>query len=44
MLYLALARLPFSFRTVNLKTGIQKIAEYPAVNRWALFRRCAIAA
>ena len=23
ILYLALARLPFSFRTVNLKTGVQ---------------------
>jgi hypothetical protein len=28
MLYLALARLPFSFRTVNLKTGVQKTPEY----------------
>ena len=29
MLYLALARLPFSFRTVNLKTGVQR-----ARNTW----------
>jgi len=36
MLYLALARLPFSFRTVNLKTGVQKEAEYLAVNRWGV--------
>jgi hypothetical protein len=27
MLYLALARLPFSFRTVNLKNGVQKQPE-----------------
>jgi len=36
MLYLALARLPFSFRTVNLKTGVQNEAEYLAVNRWGV--------
>jgi glutathione S-transferase len=35
MLYLALARLPFSFRTVNLKNGVQKQPEYLAVNRYA---------
>ena len=35
MLYLTLARLPFSFRTVNLKTGVQHTAEYQAVNRYA---------
>ena len=34
MLYLALARLPFSFRTVNLKFGLQKQPEYLAVNRY----------
>lgn len=34
MLYLALARLPFSFRTVNLKNGVQKTPEYLAVNRY----------
>src|SRR5215467_1931137 len=34
MLYLALARLPFSFRTVNLKIGKQKEPEYLAVNRY----------
>jgi glutathione S-transferase len=34
MLYLALARLPFSFRTVNLKTGKQREPEYLAVNRY----------
>ena len=36
MLYLALARVPFSFRTVNLKIGVQKEAEYLAVNRWGV--------
>lgn len=36
MLYLALARLPFSFRTVNLKTGVQNSPEYLAVNRWGV--------
>src|SRR5438132_8313260 len=36
MLYLALARLPFSFRTVNLKTGVQRSPEYLAVNRWGV--------
>jgi Glutathione S-transferase, N-terminal domain len=36
MLYLALARLPFSFRTVNLKTGAQKTPEYLATNRWGV--------
>jgi glutathione S-transferase len=36
MLYLALARLPFSFRTVNLKTGKQKEPEYLAINRWGV--------
>ena len=34
MLFLALARLPFSFRTVNLKTGKQSEPEYLAVNRY----------
>ncbi|MGE0853537.1 MAG: glutathione S-transferase family protein [Hyphomicrobiaceae bacterium] len=34
MLYLALARIPYSFRTVNLKTGVQKTPEYLAVNRY----------
>ena len=36
MLYLALARLPFSFRTVNLKTGVQNRPEYLAINRWGV--------
>src|SRR5436309_8047471 len=36
MLYLALARVPFSFRTVNLKTGVQRTPEYQAVNRWGV--------
>jgi glutathione S-transferase len=44
MLYLALARLPFSFRTVNLETGVQKTPEYLAINRWASCRRCVTAA
>ena len=30
MLYLALARVPFSFRTVNLKYGVQKLPDYLA--------------
>jgi glutathione S-transferase len=34
MLYLALARLPFSFRTVNLKYHHQKEPAYLAVNRY----------
>ena len=34
MLYLALARVPFSFRTVNLKYGAQKLPDYLAVNRY----------
>jgi glutathione S-transferase len=34
MLYLALARLEFSFRTVNLKYGVQKQPEYLAINRY----------
>jgi glutathione S-transferase len=36
MLYLALAGLPFSFRTVNLKFGVQKEAEYLGINRWGV--------
>ena len=36
MLFLALARLPFSFRTVNLKTGKHKEPEYLAINRYGL--------
>jgi glutathione S-transferase len=35
MLYLSLARLAFSFRTVNLKVGVQRSPEYLAVNRYA---------
>jgi glutathione S-transferase len=34
MLYLSLASLPFSFRTVNLKFGRQKEPEYLAINRY----------
>lgn len=34
MLYLALSGLPFSFRTVNLKKGVQKEPAYLAVNRY----------
>lgn len=34
MLYLTLARLPFSFRTVNLKFNRQKEPEYLAINRY----------
>ena len=36
MLYLALAQLPFSFRTVNLKYGVQKEPPYLAINRWGV--------
>src|SRR6185295_1042998 len=36
MLFLALARIPYSFRTVNLKTGAQKLPDYLAVNRYGL--------
>src|SRR5438552_9107136 len=36
MLYLALAGLAFSFRTVNLKYGVQKESEYLAINRWGV--------
>jgi len=35
MLFLALARLPFSFRTVNLKTGAQHFPTHLAINRYA---------
>jgi glutathione S-transferase len=34
MLYLALSGLPFSFRTVNLKNGVQKEPAYLAINRY----------
>jgi len=34
MLYLAMARVPFSFRTVNLKNGVQRQPDYLAVNRY----------
>src|SRR5260370_10392736 len=34
MLFLALARLPFSFRTDNLKNGVQKQPEHLAINRY----------
>jgi len=34
MLYLALAGLPFSFRTVNLKFGVQKQPAHLAINRY----------
>jgi glutathione S-transferase len=36
MLFLALSGLPFSFRTVNLKTGKHREPEYLAVNRYGL--------
>src|SRR5712692_7418201 len=36
MLYLALAGLAFSFRTVNLKTGVQMTPEYLAISRWGV--------
>ena len=34
MLFLALAGIPFSFRTVNLKKGVQKEAAHLAINRY----------
>jgi glutathione S-transferase len=34
MLYLSLARVRYAFRTVNLKTGVQRTPEYLAVNRY----------
>ena len=34
VLYLTLAQLPFSFRTVNLKNGVQFTEAYKAVNRY----------
>ena len=36
MLFLALARIPHSFKTVNLKTGAQKLPDYLAINRYGL--------
>ena len=36
MLYLALAGLPFSFRTVNMKIGVKNTPEYLAINRWGV--------
>jgi glutathione S-transferase len=36
MLYLALAGLAFSFRTVNLKIGVQNTPEYLTINRWGV--------
>ena len=35
MLFLALARLAFSFKTVNLKTGAQHLPGHLAINRYA---------
>ena len=34
MLFLSLSGLPFSFRTVNLKNGVQKEAAYITINRY----------
>ena len=34
MLFLSLSGLPFSFRTVNLKNGVQREAAYLEVNRY----------
>src|SRR6516225_3746798 len=36
MLYLALAGLPFSFRSVILKIGVQSTPEYLKINRWGV--------
>jgi glutathione S-transferase len=35
MLFMALARLPYTFKTVNLKTGAQHAPDYLAINRFA---------
>src|SRR5260370_9559262 len=34
MLFVALAGLPFSFRTVNRKNGVQKLPPHLAINRY----------
>lgn len=34
ILFMALSGLPWSFRTVNLKNGVQKLPEYLAINRY----------
>jgi glutathione S-transferase len=34
MLYLSLARIPYAFKTVNLKTGVQRTPDYLAINRY----------
>ena len=34
LLFLVLGGLPFSFRTVNLKNGVQKQPEHLAINRY----------
>jgi hypothetical protein len=44
MLYLALARLPFSFRTVNLKTGAQRLRNIWRSTAGGSSRRCVIVA
>ena len=33
VLFMALSGMPWSFRTVNLKNGVQKLPEYLAINR-----------
>ncbi len=43
MLYLALARVPFSFRTVNLKFGVQKTPNTSRSIAGAWCRRCVTA-
>src|SRR6267154_4097706 len=45
MLFLALADLPFSFRTVNLKNGVQKEPAHLAINRYGqvpVLRHCGL--
>ncbi len=34
VLFMALSGMPWSFRTVNLKNGVQKLPEYLAINRY----------
>ena len=35
MLSLSLARIPYAFKTVNLRTGVQRTPDYLAINRSA---------
>ena len=43
MLFLALARVPYAFKTVNLKTGAQKLPGYRRSTATGRCPRCATA-